>query len=73
VDKLVIGGNTVRVDRPTLDCRFSRLSKAPNISILSKQKKFDKTIPLFNVKGRRVEIVESLDVLWNWIDSCRGW
>ena len=60
--KLVIGGNTVRVDRPTLDCRFSG-GKAPDIAIYSKDKKFDKTIPLFGVKNRDVAIVDNLDFL----------
>ena len=52
-DLLVIGGNTVRIDRPTLDARLVD-GKAPDILIISKQKEFDKTIPLFNVKGRKV-------------------
>ena len=62
--KLVIGGNTVRVDRPTLDCRFSG-GKAPDVAIYSKDKKFDKSIALFGVKNRDVEIVDNLDFLDN--------
>ena len=54
-DLLVIGGNTVRVDRPTLDARLVD-GKAPDVLIISKQKEFDKTIPLFNVKDRKVII-----------------
>jgi len=54
-DLLVIGGNTVRVDRPTLDARLVD-GKAPDILIISRQKEFDKTIPLFNVEGRKVFI-----------------
>ncbi len=54
-DLLVIGGNTVRSDRPTLDARLVD-GKAPDILILSKETDFDKTIPLFNVQGRRVYI-----------------
>ncbi|MDQ7045693.1 MAG: bifunctional diaminohydroxyphosphoribosylaminopyrimidine deaminase/5-amino-6-(5-phosphoribosylamino)uracil reductase RibD [Sulfurimonas sp.] len=54
-DLLVIGGNTVRADRPTLDARLVN-GKAPDILILSREKDFDKTIPLFNVKGREVFI-----------------
>ncbi|RRS30879.1 MAG: riboflavin biosynthesis protein RibG [Epsilonproteobacteria bacterium (ex Lamellibrachia satsuma)] len=61
-DTLLIGGNTVRVDRPTLDCRFTG-AKAPNIKIYSKDRDFDKDIPLFNVPDREVDIVESLDFL----------
>ncbi len=52
-DSLLIGGNTVRIDRPTLDARLCQ-GKAPDILIYSKRKEFDKTIPLFSVKGRKV-------------------
>lgn len=54
-DLLVIGGNTVRVDRPTLDARLVE-GKAPDILILSREKKFDRTIPLFSVANRKVFI-----------------
>jgi len=57
---LIIGGNTVRIDRPHLDCRFIG-ANPPNIAILSKRdlKEFDRTIPLFKVKNRRVEILNN--------------
>jgi diaminohydroxyphosphoribosylaminopyrimidine deaminase/5-amino-6-(5-phosphoribosylamino)uracil reductase len=58
-DLLVIGGNTVRVDRPTLDARLVD-GKAPDILILSREKEFDRTIPLFNVEGREVFIENNL-------------
>jgi len=58
-DLLVIGGNTVRTDRPTLDARLVD-GKAPDILILSRQKEFDKTIPLFDVEGRKVFIEDNL-------------
>ncbi len=58
--KMVIGGNTVRVDRPTLDCRFTG-DIAPNIIIYSKEDNFDKNIPLFGVQGRKVEVSSVLD------------
>ncbi len=54
-DLLVIGGNTVRMDRPTLDARLVD-GKAPDILIYSREKEFDKSIALFNVKGRKVFI-----------------
>ena len=60
--KLVIGGNTVREDRPTLDCRFTG-AKAPDLVIYSKSDSFDKTIPLFGIKERSVEVHNSLDFL----------
>ena len=57
--KMLIGGNTVRVDRPTLDCRFTG-DKAPNIIIYSKEDNFDRDIPLFSVEGREVIISTEL-------------
>jgi diaminohydroxyphosphoribosylaminopyrimidine deaminase/5-amino-6-(5-phosphoribosylamino)uracil reductase len=50
LDLIVIGGETVRKDRPTLDARLIN-GKAPDILIYSKQKEFDKNIPIFNVKN----------------------
>ncbi len=61
-DTLLIGGNTVRVDRPTLDCRFTE-GKAANIHIYSKKDDFDKEIPLFTVENREVNVSDSLDFL----------
>jgi len=58
-DLLVIGGNTVRQDRPTLDARLVN-GKAPDILILSQQEDFDTTIPLFSIKGRKVFIESDL-------------
>ena len=58
-DLLVIGGNTVRTDKPILDARLVD-GKAPDILILSQEKDFDKTIPLFNVKNRKVIISDNL-------------
>jgi len=58
-DDLLIGGNTVRVDRPTLDCRFTG-AKAPNVKIYSKVDNFDRKIPLFSVENREVEVVSDL-------------
>jgi len=58
---LLIGGNTVRVDRPTLDCRFSG-GKAPRVVIYSKEDDFDRNIPLFGVQNREVEITDRLDL-----------
>lgn len=61
-DMLLIGGNTVREDRPTLDCRFID-AKAPDVKIYAKEDNFDRDIPLFSVKNRSVEIINSLDFL----------
>jgi diaminohydroxyphosphoribosylaminopyrimidine deaminase/5-amino-6-(5-phosphoribosylamino)uracil reductase len=60
IDLLVIGGNTVRIDRPTLDSRRVN-GKAPDVLIYSKRNDFDKTIPLFNVKNRKVFIEDNLE------------
>jgi len=61
-DTLLIGGNTVRTDRPTLDCRFTE-AKAPNVSIYSKEDNFDRSIPLFSVPNRTVNVIDTLDFL----------
>ncbi|WP_263832202.1 bifunctional diaminohydroxyphosphoribosylaminopyrimidine deaminase/5-amino-6-(5-phosphoribosylamino)uracil reductase RibD [Sulfurospirillum oryzae] len=59
-DLLVIGGNTVRIDKPILDARLCK-GKAPDVLIYSKQKTFDQTIPLFNIPNRSVMIADTLD------------
>jgi len=61
-DLLVIGGNTVREDRPTLDARLVG-EKAPDVLIYSKNKNFDKEIPLFHVKDRNVFIEDNFETL----------
>ncbi len=61
-DLLVIGGNTVRIDRPTLDARMCN-GKAPDILIYSKSKNFDSNIPLFSVPNRKVYIADNFDLL----------
>ena len=59
-DLIVIGGNTVRHDRPTLDARLVK-GKAPDVLIYSHQNDFDQTIPLFSVPNRKVFIESSLE------------
>ena len=58
-DLLVIGGNTMRIDRPILDARLCN-GRAPNILIYSKGNDFDRTIPLFNIPDRIVTIAPDL-------------
>ncbi len=60
IDLLVIGGETVRCDRPTLDSRLVG-GKAPDVLIISRQKEFDKNIPLFSITDRKVFIEENFD------------
>ena len=60
IDTLVIGGNTVRIDRPTLDSRLVG-GRAPDVAILTRNgEKFDRSIPLFHVPDRKVLFVERL-------------
>ncbi len=61
-DTLLIGGNTVRVDKPTLDCRFTQ-GKAPNVTIYAKEDNFEREIPLFSVENREVNISDDLTFL----------
>lgn len=61
-DLLVIGGSTVRIDRPTLDARLVS-GKAPDVLILSRGKEFDTTIPLFSVPDREVMIADSFEAI----------
>jgi diaminohydroxyphosphoribosylaminopyrimidine deaminase / 5-amino-6-(5-phosphoribosylamino)uracil reductase len=62
IDLLIISGETVRKDRPTLDARMVD-GRAPDVLIYSKQTEFDKTIPLFNVEERTIMISDTLDIL----------
>ena len=64
-DLLVIGGNTVRTDRPILDARMVG-GKAPDLLILSRRNDFDPLIPLFGVPDRKVIIAEDLTALENY-------
>ena len=64
-DLLVIGGNTVRTDRPTLDARLVD-GKAPDILIISREKEFDRSIPLFAIAGREVYIEDNFSRLKNY-------
>ncbi len=59
-DLLVIGGNTVRIDRPLLDARLCH-GKAPDVLIYSRIQEFDKSIPLFANQHRNVFIEPHLD------------
>lgn len=59
IDLMLIGGNTVRTDRPTLDARYIA-GRAPNIMIYSKNKIFDNNIPLFKIPNREVIISDDL-------------
>ena len=61
-DLLVIGGNTVRIDRPTLDARRIK-GKAPDVLIYSKNDGIDRNIPLFSIPERKVFIEDSLERL----------
>ena len=64
-DLIVIGGETVRHDRPTLDARLVD-GRVCDVLIYSRQKIFDRSIPLFNVSGRNVYIEDSLERINNY-------
>ncbi|MSN96871.1 bifunctional diaminohydroxyphosphoribosylaminopyrimidine deaminase/5-amino-6-(5-phosphoribosylamino)uracil reductase RibD [Campylobacter sp. FMV-PI01] len=66
IDLLVIGGNTVRIDRPRLDTRLINGTKNPDIFIYSKSKNFDKTIPLFEVRDRKILIQSDINLVKNY-------
>ncbi|WP_323591876.1 bifunctional diaminohydroxyphosphoribosylaminopyrimidine deaminase/5-amino-6-(5-phosphoribosylamino)uracil reductase RibD [Aliarcobacter butzleri] len=59
INLLVIGGNSVRIDKPTLDTRYIQ-GKNPDIFIYSKNKVFDNNIPLFKIPNRKVLISDDL-------------
>jgi diaminohydroxyphosphoribosylaminopyrimidine deaminase/5-amino-6-(5-phosphoribosylamino)uracil reductase len=61
-DTLLIGGNTVRTDRPRLDCRFTG-AKAPDVIIYTQDQQLDKEIPLFKVDDRKVRQTDKLNFL----------
>ena len=61
LDLLIIGGETVRVDRPTLDARYAKNNTPSDILIYSNKENFDKTIPLFQVNNREVFIDNDLN------------
>lgn len=63
IDSLIISGNTIRNDLPTLDSRFSENKKSPNIKILSHQKKFDLKIPMFSIPNREIKIYNEISEL----------
>ena len=58
-DLLLIGGNTVRIDKPTLDARYI-VGDAPDVMIYTKNKIFDNNIPLFKIPNRKVIISNDL-------------
>ncbi|HEX5710543.1 MAG TPA: dihydrofolate reductase family protein, partial [Sulfuricurvum sp.] len=64
-DLIVIGGRTVREDRPTLDARLVN-GKAPDVLIYSTTDDFDRTIPLFGVANRKVFVESSLERIQNY-------
>ncbi|MGE4381869.1 MAG: bifunctional diaminohydroxyphosphoribosylaminopyrimidine deaminase/5-amino-6-(5-phosphoribosylamino)uracil reductase RibD [Arcobacter sp.] len=59
IDLLVIGGNSVRIDKPTLDARYIA-GRAPDVFIYSKNKIFNNNIPLFKIPNRNVIISDDL-------------
>ena len=69
---LIIGGNTVRLDRPTLDSRFAKINKSSDILIYSRQNNFDNDINLFNISSREVYISDDIDFIKSNFSMCEG-
>ncbi len=63
VDALIIGGNTVRIDRPRLDTRLLSNGRDPHVKIYSQHKDFDQDIPLFQIPDRNVVITNKKEEL----------
>lgn len=61
-DLLVVGGETIRTDRPTLDARLVG-GKAPDVLIYSRDDNFDREIALFKVANRKVIISNNLEII----------
>ncbi|TEY01977.1 bifunctional diaminohydroxyphosphoribosylaminopyrimidine deaminase/5-amino-6-(5-phosphoribosylamino)uracil reductase RibD [Campylobacter sp. US33a] len=55
LDLLVVGGETIRKDKPILDARLSQ-GKAPNLCILTRKKleSFDQNLAFFKVPNRQI-------------------
>ena len=67
IDLLVIGGDTVRIDRPRLDARLVQSKQVPDILIYTRNPNtIDRNIPLFHVSGREVFIENSFSRLKNY-------
>ena len=60
IDTLIIGGNTVRTDKPTLDSRFVPNGRSCDVVIYSRNNLFSQDIPLFSVPNRSVCVSDSL-------------
>ncbi len=62
---LVIGGNTFRLDKPSLDTRFLNLKdrKNPNVFVYTRKNKndFDKNIKAFKIENRKIEFGKNLE------------
>lgn len=72
LDLLIIGGNTVRSDKPTLDSRFAKNNKASDILIYSNKNEFDKDINLFKIKNRKVFISNNLNKIKSTFSMIEG-
>ncbi len=60
-DLLIIGGDTVRADRPVLDARLCG-GRAPDVMIVSSRDDFDREIPLFSVPDREVFVSNEISI-----------
>lgn len=58
---MAIGGNTVRMDNPKLDCRLIN-EKAPNIFVYTKNT-ISKSLAIFDILDREITVGDNLDFL----------
>ncbi len=66
IDLLIIGGDTVRADRPVLDTRLADGGRSPDVLIYTSKDDIDRDIPLFKVKNRKVFIENDFDKIHNY-------
>ncbi len=66
IDLLIIGGDTVRVDKPILDARLVNSDISPDILIYTSNDDINRDIPLFKVKNRNVFIENNFDKMHNY-------
>ncbi|WP_104722048.1 bifunctional diaminohydroxyphosphoribosylaminopyrimidine deaminase/5-amino-6-(5-phosphoribosylamino)uracil reductase RibD [Helicobacter mesocricetorum] len=73
VDTLLISGKSVRLDNPTLDCRYATLKnkRSPCVTILTHSREFPKNAPLFYVPNREVRIIHKIEKFEGFV-MCEG-
>ena len=61
-DAILVGGNTIKIDNPDLNCRIPGLENlSPYKVILSKSLNFDSNSKIFKSKNRKLTIIFTLE------------